>query len=529
MQSAVERVAPGAPLLVMRGDGGAADMRGVRRHPLLTAFSGPAASVAGALRHNGALDGVVLEVGGTSTNISVVKDGRPILAYVRVLDHMTCVRSLDVRVAGIGGGSLVRVEHRWRGMRVADVGPRSAHIAGLPYASFAEPAQLDHAVVELVAPQPDDPPQYAVLRTPAGERFAITLTCAANALDAVPPAYATANAASARLAFAALGRLLGAPGEQLALQVIGLAADKVTPIVDDLLREHRLARTELIGVGGGAGTLLPEVARRRRLEWRIPRDAEAMLRRRRPVPGARRLERVIPKATAAQVLELHREAERAAMAARADPATLQIESESEPERHVLRVVAHGSIALTVAGSKPIGADDVARRAGERLGAGAVLAASIGPHHLFVASGDDRFVIVDQLGPIDAEGRGQAMSGSGLAMADQLGDVIEGASRHLGPIAVAPVLRVLRGARLVDLSLLSDPRQVLAAALDECAMAGDDPVAVVISPATDGHLSAAPLVLAVGDGRRWRWPSSSASASATWPSARARPISMPPPV
>ena len=60
---------------------------------------------------------------------------------------MTCVRSLDVRVAGIGGGSLVRVERRWQRMRVADVGPRSAHIAGLPYASFAEPAQLDDAVV----------------------------------------------------------------------------------------------------------------------------------------------------------------------------------------------------------------------------------------------------------------------------------------------------------------------------------------------------------------------------------------------
>ena len=197
-------------------------------------------------------------------------------------------------------------------------------------------------------------------------------------------AYATANAASARLAFAALGRLLGAPGERLALQVIGLAADKVTPIVDDLLREHRLARTELIGVGGGAGTLLPEVARRRRLEWRIPRDAEVISSVGDALSLVRvELERVIPKATAAQVLELHREAERAAMAAGADPATLQIESESEPERHVLRVVAHGSIALTVAGSKPIGADDVARRAGERLGAGAVLAASIGPHHLFV--------------------------------------------------------------------------------------------------------------------------------------------------
>ena len=57
--------------------------------------------------------------------------------------------------------------------------------------------------------------------------------------------------------------------------------------------------------------------------------------------------------------------------------------------------------------------------------------------------------------------------------------IDGASRHLGPIAVAPEVRVLRGARLVDLGLLSDPRQVRAAVLEECAMADDDVVAVIL--------------------------------------------------
>ena len=122
----------------MRGDGGAASIDSMGRRPLLTAFSGPAASVAGALRHLSLTDALIVEVGGTSTNISVVAGGRPILSYVRVLRHLTSVRSLDVRVAGVAGGSLLRAGRRLGRRTVAGVGPRSAHIAGLTYASFAD-------------------------------------------------------------------------------------------------------------------------------------------------------------------------------------------------------------------------------------------------------------------------------------------------------------------------------------------------------------------------------------------------------
>ena len=48
------------PLLVMRGDGGAADTAMLSRQPLVTAFSGPAASVSGALRHLSVEDAVVV-------------------------------------------------------------------------------------------------------------------------------------------------------------------------------------------------------------------------------------------------------------------------------------------------------------------------------------------------------------------------------------------------------------------------------------------------------------------------------------
>ena len=71
-----------APVMVMRGDGGATDLAGFRPRPARTLYSGPAASVAGALRYTGVRDGVIVEVGGTSTNVAAIR-ARATRALVR--------------------------------------------------------------------------------------------------------------------------------------------------------------------------------------------------------------------------------------------------------------------------------------------------------------------------------------------------------------------------------------------------------------------------------------------------------------
>ena len=275
-----------APLMIMRGDGGVMDIAEMRRRPAMTMLSGPAASVAGALMHLKVSDGIYFEVGGTSTNMGVIRNGLPTVKYARVGGHETYVNSLDVRVAGVAGGSMVRLS----GRRITDVGPRSAHIAGLPYAAFADPQEIIDPVLELFQPKPGDPEDYVAVRSANGRRFAITNTCAANVLGyATPGVHAHGSAEAARRAMQALAAAIGDTVE-VAAAILDAAAKKVIPIVELLIAEYRLDRAQAV--------LDWRRRRRRRADPirvrnhrpavpHLPRRRGDFLDRRRPRPGPR--------------------------------------------------------------------------------------------------------------------------------------------------------------------------------------------------------------------------------------------------
>lgn len=142
-----------APLMVMRCDGGVMSLEEMRRRPLLTVLSGPAAGVAGALMRERVSDGVFLETGGTSTDISVVRRGKVAVRHATILGRPSYLSALDVRTVGVGGGSMARVADG----RLHAVGPRSAHIAGLPYACFATLHDLAGATLATVSPSTATP------------------------------------------------------------------------------------------------------------------------------------------------------------------------------------------------------------------------------------------------------------------------------------------------------------------------------------------------------------------------------------
>lgn len=98
-----------APLMVVRGDGALVSAHYARERPIETILSGPAASLVGAGWLTGSADAVVSDIGGTTTDIAVLRAGRPRLdpRGARVGGHRTLVEAVAMETHGLGGDSLV--------------------------------------------------------------------------------------------------------------------------------------------------------------------------------------------------------------------------------------------------------------------------------------------------------------------------------------------------------------------------------------------------------------------------------------
>ncbi|MFL5818387.1 MAG: hydantoinase/oxoprolinase family protein, partial [Conexibacter sp.] len=259
VQNVLEHADIDVPLLVLRGDGGAMSLEAFGRAPSLSIGAGPAAGVAAALHELELTNGIVLECGGTSSNVSVVDGGRTVLRTLKVMGRPTAIRSVDSWVVGAAGGSMARLRRR----SIAEVGPRSAHVAGLAYACFADVAELEGAALELIAPRAGDPEAYAAIRTRDGALLALTATCAANALGLVPEgSHASADRDVALAAFAPLAAHLRKRPEQAARALLDAAVAKIAGAVEEAAKAHGFGPdVPVVALGGSGPALAGEVAR----------------------------------------------------------------------------------------------------------------------------------------------------------------------------------------------------------------------------------------------------------------------------
>jgi N-methylhydantoinase A/oxoprolinase/acetone carboxylase beta subunit len=101
-----------APVMVVRSDGSLMSLDAARERPIETALSGPAASVAGAHRLTGLADALVVDMGGTTSDTARLAGGVVAVRRegARIGGWRTHVRALEMRTAGLGGDSLVRLE-----------------------------------------------------------------------------------------------------------------------------------------------------------------------------------------------------------------------------------------------------------------------------------------------------------------------------------------------------------------------------------------------------------------------------------
>ncbi len=346
VKSAVEKLGINVPLMIMKGDGGVTTIESFLHKPIITVLSGPAASVVGALLFLRVLEGIFIEVGGTSTNISIIKDGKPEMKYVTIVNHPTCVRSLDVRICGVAGGSLIRVSgHK----KIVDVGPRSSHIAGLEYSCFADPNELINGEIITISPLNDDPSDYICIKTPSGKIFGITNTCAANALDIISSEdYSYGNSRSAKIAIKKLSGYLGLSPDEIAQQILNMSITKIIDNVVPMIKEYKLTKDKIvvIGGGGGASVLVPLAAKKLNLDYRKAEHADVIS----SIGVASGMiyeekEKTINNPTPEDVSLLVNEVKNEAVSKNVSPDSLSVQSEYISERSILRATAIGNITL----------------------------------------------------------------------------------------------------------------------------------------------------------------------------------------
>ncbi|UWQ53823.1 hydantoinase/oxoprolinase family protein [Leisingera caerulea] len=100
-----------APMMVVRGDGALMSGEQARERPIETILSGPAASIVGARWMTGADHALVSDIGGTTTDVALIKDGKPAIdpAGARVGEFRTMVEAVAMRTTGLGGDSQVHL------------------------------------------------------------------------------------------------------------------------------------------------------------------------------------------------------------------------------------------------------------------------------------------------------------------------------------------------------------------------------------------------------------------------------------
>lgn len=119
-ERAVAELGITAPLYLTQNDGTLMAANFARSYPVLTIASGPTNSMRGAAFLSGLMDAIVVDIGGTTSDVGVLTHGFPREAsvVVNVGGVRTNFRMPDVYSVGLGGGSLVDLESM-------EIGPQS--------------------------------------------------------------------------------------------------------------------------------------------------------------------------------------------------------------------------------------------------------------------------------------------------------------------------------------------------------------------------------------------------------------------
>lgn len=234
-----------APVYILKADGGSLPIDTIASVPVETVFTGPAATVLGleALRSATLGHTVALDIGGTTTDISLWKQGKPLMTKegVSIRNYPSAVRSFAVTSVGIGGESVVRYNNGNLTVGPERVGP-SVALGGI------EPT-LGDALIVLGKAQYGD-----------GQKAYDGIAQIDSTIDATTMAQRIVN---------------------VAIQVIQEGIDTVVAkenkrpiyVVADIVHPDPFVPAQLVIVGGTAASLGPIIGDQLGLPIHIPSDA----------------------------------------------------------------------------------------------------------------------------------------------------------------------------------------------------------------------------------------------------------------
>ena len=382
-----------------------------------------------------------------------------------------------MRVLGVAGGSMISL----RNNRVWNVGPRSAHIAGLKYACFADPEDLKTGKIVMISPHKTDMEKYVAIQCEKGT-YAITNTCAANALRLVEENdYSFASSKSAKIAMEILAKEIGmASFAEIAQSIINTASFEIIRTISKIIKEFKLdpKTTQIIGGGGGASVLVPFVAKQLQLQYSKAKHAEvissigvasSMLQE--------EMEQSLFNPTPEQINEAHRKIHAIMVSKGAVPESIVIDSQYISEKSILRVTASGNVDLDSSDTSKnvFTLEELRQRTGKILQIHensidlifesdhyVVFAGLITEKRLFNKKNRHPLLVLDRFGKMKKSMKnGKIFQGGKIPMLEELDDYLESRSSD-----VAPQIYLINDLKFVDYSSLTSFSHILNAVRQE---------------------------------------------------------------
>jgi N-methylhydantoinase A len=241
-----------APVYILKADGGTLPVEKSIEFPVETIFSGPAASTVGALALTPeGQTSVIVDIGGTTTDLALILSGKPLLASkgAKLGGFLTHVRAFAVRSIAVGGDSVIRVKDLSLGTKQMTVGPDRA---GPAYCMGGKETTPTDALKFLGLIEVGNPERASeAIKVTASELGKSETETASLIVDRV-----------AQMITDAVNEMFFEWEQEPAYRVW------------EVLQEKKARPENVVGIGGGAKGLIAEIAKKLNANPVIPEYAE---------------------------------------------------------------------------------------------------------------------------------------------------------------------------------------------------------------------------------------------------------------